>query len=38
MSLELDALLQPITDDLPCGSDFSFSNDFHAIKKAKIAR
>ncbi|WP_180023733.1 type VI secretion system protein TssA [Acinetobacter sp. YH1901134] len=35
MSLELDALLQPITDDLPCGSDFSFSNDFHAIKKAK---
>ena len=35
MSLELDALLQPISEDQPCGSDYSFSNDFHAIKKAK---
>ena len=37
MSLELETLLQPISDDQPCGSDYSFSNDFHAIKKAKIA-
>ncbi|OTG79724.1 type VI secretion protein [Acinetobacter sp. ANC 5054] len=35
MSLELETLLQPISEDQPCGSDYSFSNDFHAIKKAK---
>lgn len=35
MSLELDYLLQPITDDYACGVDCSFSNEFHAIKKAK---
>lgn len=35
MSLELDFLLQPISAETPCGTDCSFSNEFHAIKKAK---
>ncbi|MCW8040442.1 MULTISPECIES: type VI secretion system protein TssA [Acinetobacter] len=35
MSLELDHLLQPISESRPCGIDCSFSNEFHAIKKAK---
>ncbi|WP_374666167.1 type VI secretion system protein TssA [Acinetobacter sp.] len=35
MSLILDDLLQPISADCPCGVDCSFSNEFHAIKKAK---
>lgn len=35
MSLELDPLLQPISADELCGDDYSFSNDFHEIKKAK---
>lgn len=35
MSLALDHLLQPIAADSPCGVDCSFSNEFHAIKKAK---
>ncbi len=35
MSLTLDHLLQPIAADSPCGVDCSFSNEFHAIKKAK---
>lgn len=35
MSLELDHLLQPISASSPCGTDCSFSNEFHAIKKAK---
>lgn len=35
MSLELESLLCPISSDYPCGQDLSFSNEFHAIKKAK---
>lgn len=35
MSLELEALLKEISDEAPCGMDCSFSNEFHAIKKAK---
>lgn len=35
MSLELEALLKAISDEAPCGMDCSFSNEFHAIKKAK---
>lgn len=36
MSLELETLLQPISADELCGDDLSFSNEFHAIKKAKV--
>lgn len=35
MNIELESLLQPISDDHPCGEDLSFSNDFHEIKKAR---
>lgn len=35
MSLTLDHLLQPIAGSSPCGVDCSFSNEFHAIKKAR---
>jgi len=35
MSLELESLLNVISDEAPCGMDCSFSNEFHAIKKAK---
>ena len=35
MSLELEALLKEISNEAPCGMDCSFSNEFHAIKKAK---
>ncbi|OTG67798.1 type VI secretion protein [Acinetobacter sp. ANC 4470] len=35
MSLELESLLSVISDEAPCGMDYSFSNEFHAIKKAK---
>ena len=35
MSLELEVLLKAISDEAPCGMDCSFSNQFHAIKKAK---
>ena len=35
MSVELETLLQPISEQQPCGTDYSFSNEFHAIKKAK---
>lgn len=35
MSLELESLLKVISDEAPCGMDCSFSNEFHAIKKAK---
>ena len=35
MSLELEALLKAISVEAPCGMDCSFSNEFHAIKKAK---
>lgn len=36
MSLELELLLKAISDEAPCGMDCSLSNEFHAIKKAKI--
>ena len=35
MSLALEHLLQPIAGSSPCGVDCSFSNEFHAIKKAR---
>lgn len=35
MSLELDILLSPISEEHPCGADYAFSNEFQAIKKAK---
>lgn len=35
MSLEFEYLLKSISADQPCGMDFSFSNDFHVIKKAR---
>jgi type VI secretion system protein ImpA len=35
MTLELESLLKVISDEAPCGMDCSFSNEFHAIKKAK---
>lgn len=35
MNLELNRLLHPISDHAQCGEDYSFSNEFHAIKKAK---
>ncbi|MFH7766983.1 type VI secretion system protein TssA [Acinetobacter sp. BSP-28] len=35
MSVELEILLKAISAEAPCGSDCSFSNEFHAIKKAK---
>ena len=35
MSLELESLLNVISDEAPCGMDCSFSNEFHAIKKVK---
>ena len=36
MSVELEPLLEPISEDEVCGADLSFSNDFHEIKKARI--
>lgn len=35
MSLELDTLLNPISEHATFGEDLSFSNEFHDIKKAK---
>lgn len=35
MNIELDKLLEPISGAKACGEDLSFSNEFHAIKKAK---
>ncbi len=35
MTLNIEQLLAPISDQQSCGEDCSFSNDFHAIKKAK---
>lgn len=35
MSVELETLLKAISAESPCGIDCSFSNEFHAIKKAK---
>lgn len=36
MSVELEHLLAPISEDEICGNDLSFSNEFHEIKKARI--
>ncbi|MDA0696542.1 type VI secretion system protein TssA [Acinetobacter venetianus] len=35
MYMDISSLLTPIYEQAPCGEDFSFSNEFHAIKKAK---
>lgn len=35
MTFIIEDLLHPISDHKPCGEDFSFSNEFHDIKKAK---
>ncbi|WP_343682099.1 type VI secretion system protein TssA [Acinetobacter baylyi] len=35
MSINISELLQPITEQSPCGEDYSFSNEFHLIKKAR---
>ena len=35
MDINLDVLLEPISDAHPCGEDLSFSNEFHEIKKAR---
>lgn len=34
-TLEISNLLAPISEHSSCGEDYSFSNEFHAIKKAK---
>lgn len=36
MSIDISPLLQPIAEHAPCGEDYSFSNEFHLIKKARI--
>lgn len=35
--MNIDALLQPITDDAPCGVDMSFSNEFDAVQEMRRA-
>ncbi|MDH0032150.1 MULTISPECIES: type VI secretion system protein TssA [unclassified Acinetobacter] len=35
MHMDISSLLHPIDEQSPCGEDYSFSNEFHAIKKAK---
>lgn len=35
MNFNLDALIQPISENKACGEDLSFSNEFHEIKQAK---
>lgn len=35
MSIDISELLVPINESSPCGEDYSFSNEFHEIKKAK---
>lgn len=35
MNMDITPLLSPIHEQSPCGEDYSFSNEFHAIKKAK---
>ncbi|TCM66567.1 type VI secretion system protein ImpA [Acinetobacter calcoaceticus] len=36
MNIDLNRLLEPLSDDQPCGEDLSFSNVFHDIRKARI--
>lgn len=33
--MDILSLLTPINEQSPCGEDYSFSNEFHAIKKAR---
>ncbi len=33
--MDINLLLNPINEQSPCGEDYSFSNEFHAIKKAR---
>lgn len=35
MKMDILPLLTPIDEQSPCGEDFSFSNEFHTIKKAR---
>lgn len=35
-NVDLAPLLQPISPENPCGDDYSFSNDFHELKKAQV--
>lgn len=35
MSMDISTLLTAIHEQSPCGEDYSFSNEFHSIKKAK---
>jgi type VI secretion system protein ImpA len=35
VKFDVDAFLQPISEQHKCGEDLSFSNDFHEIKQAK---
>ena len=35
VNFDVDAFLQPISEQNQCGEDLSFSNDFHEIKQAK---
>ncbi|AOA58845.1 type VI secretion system protein TssA [Acinetobacter larvae] len=35
MNINIETLLQPVSEQHPCGEDLSFSNAFHDIKKAK---
>jgi len=34
-TVDIEALLQPIADDAPCGKDMSFSNEFDAIQELR---
>ena len=36
VKFDVDAFLQPISEQHKCGEDLSFSNDFHEIKQAKM--
>ncbi|MDR7016436.1 type VI secretion system protein TssA [Acinetobacter sp. 3657] len=35
MNMDISPLLTPIHEQSPCGDDYSFSNEFHTIKKAR---
>ncbi|WP_109440896.1 type VI secretion system protein TssA [Acinetobacter haemolyticus] len=35
MKMDIFPLLTPIDEQSPCGEDYSFSNEFHTIKKAR---
>ena len=35
MSIDISTFLEPLSEQAPCGEDYSFSNEFHEIKKAR---